>query len=66
MTENLLNVKELVNQAPETVGHIYPVMQGDSDQYISAVDDDWATFATDDNHKMYIPSMLDSEHSNKI
>ena len=66
MTENLLNVKELVNQTPETVGHIYPVMQGDSDQYISAVDDDWATFASDDKHRMYIPSMLDSEHSNKI
>jgi hypothetical protein len=68
MTENLLNVKELANQVPETVGHIYPVIQGDSDQYRVAVDDadDWDTFATDDEHKMYIPDMLDIEHSNKI
>jgi hypothetical protein len=66
MTENLLNVEELGNQVPDTVGHIYPVIQGDSEQYRVAIDDDWATFATDDQHKMYIPDMLDSEHSNKI
>ena len=66
LTENLLNVKGLAIQVPETVGHIYPVIQGDSEQYRVAAEnaEDWATFADED--KMYIPSMLDSEHSIKI
>ena len=64
-------MKELANQNPETVGHIYPVIQGESVQYRVAVentdkDDDWDTFATDDQHKMYISNMLDSDNSNKI
>ena len=42
------------------VGHIYPVIQGDSDQYRVAVDyiDDRATFATDDQHKMFSSNMI--------
>ena len=50
MTEKLLSATDLANYVPETVGHIYPVTQGD----------------VDDEHKMYIPFMIDSEHVNEV
>ena len=68
MSEKVLSATDLANHVPETVGHIYPMMQGDSKQYRVAVeytgskDDEWI----DGEHKMYIPCMVDSEHTNKI
>ena len=47
MTGKLISATDLANHFPETVGHIYPVMQGDSEQYRVAVEftgsknDDW-------------------------
>ena len=64
LTERVLSATDLANHVPETVGHIYPVMQGDSVamDYTGSKDDDWL----DEEHKMYIPYMMDSENSNKI
>ena len=38
MTEKVLSATDLAKHVPETVGHIYPVMQGDSEQCRVAVE----------------------------
>ena len=59
-------------QFPEVVGHIYPVIQGDSDQFRVAEDftenktGDWESFASNDDKKIYTQGIFDSEHHDRM
>ena len=70
LTENLLSSTDLTKQFPEVVGHIYPVIHGDSDQFRVTGDftedknGDWESFASNDDKKIYEQSIFDSEHHN--